>query len=154
MSAFRSIVMLGLTLVFGTISLAGQEPAAVTRICLAPSSVEAGSSNANAAMDATRENFLSYLTGPTLKAEALKSRLESQVKEEAKQAGCPFVLFTTVKLVSKRGRRADPAYRQAARPALRPQAGADGDRAEPRGAQGSPRERRLTLEVAVPRNWG
>ena len=103
MSAFRSIVMLGLTPAFGTISLAGQEPAAVTRICLAPSSVEAGSSNANAAMDATRENFLSYLTGPTLKAEALKSRLESQVKEEAKQAGCPFVLFTTVKLVSKRG---------------------------------------------------
>jgi hypothetical protein len=80
-----------------------QQDSAVTRICLAPSSVEAGSSNANAAMDATRENFLSYLTGPTLKAEALKSRLESQVKEEAKQAGCPFLLITTVKLVSKKG---------------------------------------------------
>ena len=83
-------------------ALAQQEPA-VTRICLAPSSVESGSSNANAAMDATRENFLSYLTGPTLKAEALKSRLESQVKEEAKQANCPFLLLTTVKLVSKHG---------------------------------------------------
>jgi hypothetical protein len=80
-----------------------QQDSAVTRICLAPSSVEAGSSNANAAMDTTRENFLSYLTGPTLKAEALKSRLESQVKEEAKQAGCPFLLITTVKLVSKKG---------------------------------------------------
>ena len=83
-------------------ALAQQEPA-VTRICLAPSSVEAGSSNANAAMDATRENFLSYLTGPSLKAEALKSRLASQVKEEAQQAGCPFLLLTTVKLVSKKG---------------------------------------------------
>ena len=79
-----------------------QQDSAVTRICLAPSSVEAGS-NATAAMDATRENFLSYLTGPTLKAEALKSRLESQVKEEAKLAGCPFLLLTTVKHVSKRG---------------------------------------------------
>jgi len=83
-------------------ALAQQEPT-VTRICLAPSSVEAGSSNANAAMDATRENFLSYLTGPSLKAEALKSRLASQVKEEAQQAGCPFLLLTTVKLVSKKG---------------------------------------------------
>jgi len=83
-------------------ALAQQEPT-VTRICLAPSSVEAGSSNANAAMDATRENFLSYLTGPSLKAEVLKSRLASQVKEEAQQAGCPFLLLTTVKLVSKKG---------------------------------------------------
>ena len=83
-------------------ALAQQDPA-VTRICLAPSSVEAGSSNANAAMDGTRENFLSYLTGPSLKAEALKSRLASQVKEEAQQAGCPFLLLTTVKLVSKKG---------------------------------------------------
>jgi hypothetical protein len=83
-------------------ALAQQEPAA-TRICLAPSSIEAGTSNGAAAMDATRENFLSYLAGPTLKAEALKSRLESQVKEEAKQANCPFLLLTSVKLVSKRG---------------------------------------------------
>lgn len=81
---------------------AQQEPA-MTRICLAPSSVEAGSSNAAAAMEATRENFSSFLTGPSLKAEPLQARLESQVREEAKQAGCPYLLLTTIKLVSKRG---------------------------------------------------
>jgi hypothetical protein len=83
-------------------ALAQQEPS-VTRICLAPSAVESGSSNANAAMEATRENFLSYLTGPSLKAEPLTSRLESQAREEAKLATCPFLLVTTVKLVSKKG---------------------------------------------------
>ena len=93
----------GLTALVLAAPLMAQDQAQVTRICLAPSSVEAGSSNANAAMDATRENFLSYLTGPSLKSEALKSRLPSQVKEEARQAGCPFLLLTTVKLVSKKG---------------------------------------------------
>jgi len=83
-------------------ALAQQEPA-VTRICLAPSRVEEGSTNATAAMDAARENFVSFLTGPSLKAEPLKSRLESQVREEAKLADCPYVLYTTIKLVSKRG---------------------------------------------------
>jgi hypothetical protein len=82
---------------------AAQQDSAVTRVCLAPSSVEAGSSNPTGAMDATRENFLSYLTGPSLKAEVLKSRLESQVREEAKLATCPFLLLTTIKHVSKRG---------------------------------------------------
>jgi len=80
-----------------------QQDSSVTRICLVPSTVEAGSTNGAAAMDATRENFLSYLTGPSLKAEALKSRLESQAREEAKQAGCPFLLFTTIKHVTNKG---------------------------------------------------
>lgn len=71
------------------------------RICLAPATVEA-SNNAAAAVDAVRENFVGFLTGPSLKSEPLKARLESQAREEAKQAGCPFILFTTLKLVSKR----------------------------------------------------
>lgn len=90
-------------LAFAVPAAVAQQDSSVTRICLAPSSVEAGSSNATTAMDATRENFVSFLTGPTLKAEPLKSRLESQVREEAKLAECPYVLYTTIKLISKRG---------------------------------------------------
>jgi hypothetical protein len=78
-------------------------PADTTRICLAPASVEASSGSATAAMDAARETFTSYLTGPTLAAEPLKARLASQVREEARQAGCPYLLLTTLKHVQKRG---------------------------------------------------
>jgi hypothetical protein len=74
------------------------------RICLAPASVEA-SNNTAAVVDAVRETFTSFLTGPSLKSEPLKARLASQAREEAKQAGCPYILLTTVKLVSKRGGR-------------------------------------------------
>lgn len=99
----RVPVMSGLAVLALGVPGSAQDQSQVTRICLAPSTVEAGTTNAAAAMDATRENFLSYLTGPSLKAEALKARLESQVREEAKQAGCPFLLLTTIKLESKRG---------------------------------------------------
>ena len=71
------------------------------RICLAPAVVEA-STNAAAAVDAVRESFVSFLTGPTLAATPLKARLESQAREEAKQAGCPFILLTTLKVAAKR----------------------------------------------------
>ena len=81
---------------------AAQQEGAVTRICLAPASVEASSGNAAAAVDATRETFTAFLTGPSLKADPLKSRLESQAREEAKQAGCPWILFTSLKVVSKK----------------------------------------------------
>jgi len=80
--------------------LAAQAPDSA-RVCLAPAQVEA-SNNATAAIDAVRETFVTYLTGPSIAAQPLTARLESQAKEEAKQAGCPFVLLTTVKLASKR----------------------------------------------------
>jgi hypothetical protein len=83
--------------------LQAQETQSVTRICLAPASVEGASGSAAAAMDAVRETFTSYLTGPSLRAEPLKARLASQVKEEAKQSGCPYLLLTTIKHVQKRG---------------------------------------------------
>lgn len=82
------------------VALAQQERN-MTRICLAPASVEASSGDANTAIDAARESFNAYLTGPSLKSEPLKSRLESQAREEARQAGCPWTLFTTLKVVSK-----------------------------------------------------
>jgi hypothetical protein len=81
---------------------AAQQEGTVTRICLAPASVEASSGNATSAVDAARETFGAFLTGPSLKADPLKSRLESQAREEAKQAGCPWTLFTSLKVVSKK----------------------------------------------------
>jgi hypothetical protein len=54
-------------------------------------------------MDGVRETFTSYLSGPSLRTEPLKARLASQVKQEAKQSGCPYLLRTTIKHVQKRG---------------------------------------------------
>jgi len=71
------------------------------RICLAPAQVEA-STNAAAAIDAVRETFSSYLSGPSISTQPLTARLASLAREEAKQAGCPYLLVTTVKLVNKR----------------------------------------------------
>ncbi len=81
-------------------ALTAQEAEAM-RICLAPATVEAKGS-ATAAADAVREAFTSFLTGPSVKSQPLESRLASQAREEAKQAGCPFVLLTTLKHVTKR----------------------------------------------------
>jgi hypothetical protein len=92
-------LLLGLSMLAGG-PLSAQAADSV-RICLAPASIEA-SNNAAAAGDAVREGFAAFLTGPSLKNEPLQARLESQAREEAKQAGCPFILFTTLKLVSKR----------------------------------------------------
>jgi hypothetical protein len=43
-----------------------------------------------------RELFMSYLTGPTLRAIALDARLPSQAIEEARQKDCEYMLMTTV----------------------------------------------------------
>jgi hypothetical protein len=80
--------------------LGAQAPTGV-KICLAPATVES-SSNGNAAADAAREAFTSFLTGPSLSSQPLQARLTSQAREEAKQAGCPFILLTTIKHTSKR----------------------------------------------------
>ena len=82
---------------------AAQEAAAPSRICLAPTSVESASGSATAASDAARETLTAYLTGPSLEAKPLQARLASQVREEARQAGCPYLLLTTLKHEHKRG---------------------------------------------------
>ena len=126
-----------------------QDSTQVTRICLAPASVEASSGSATAASDAARETFTSYLTGPSLRPEPLKARLASQAKEEAKQSGCPYLLLTTIKHVQKRsgggllGRMAAGAAQQGAW-----EAGA-AERVDCRtdrraGGRTAPRARRLT----------
>jgi hypothetical protein len=86
-----------------TAQAGGAATPAKAHICLAPSSVETASGTAAQAMQAVRETFSSFLTGPTLEVAPLQSRLASQAKEEAKAANCPFVLLTTLKQVHKSG---------------------------------------------------
>jgi hypothetical protein len=78
-------------------------PATATqRICLAPASVESAPSGSDP-VAAVRESFTSFLTGPTLGVTPLTARLESQVRLEAKQAGCTHLLLTTIKHQRKAG---------------------------------------------------
>lgn len=76
---------------------------APARICLAPATVQASTGTADAAATAVRESFTSFLTGPSLAVAPLTSRLESQAREEARAAGCPYLLLTSVKHVRKTG---------------------------------------------------
>jgi hypothetical protein len=81
-----------------TTPLAAQDAAAKSTICLAPTTAQMASGNAADGSTAVRETFTSYLTGPTLAAMPLKARLASQAREEAKQASCRYVLYTSMKL--------------------------------------------------------
>jgi hypothetical protein len=86
-------------------SAAVQEPApagAVTRICLAPASVEAAPNGVDP-VAAVSTAFSTFLNGPTLTVEALRSRLQSQARQEAKLGGCEFLLLTSVKHERKTG---------------------------------------------------
>ena len=74
----------------------------VTRICLAPAAVEAAPAGAEP-VAAVRDAFISFLTGPTLAVLPLEARLQSQVRQEAKLAGCRFLLLPTVKHERKSG---------------------------------------------------
>lgn len=69
---------------------------APTRICLAPATVEAAPSGFDPET-AVRETFTGFLTGPTLAVTPLQARLVSQVRQEAKLAGCAFLLLPTIK---------------------------------------------------------
>ena len=94
---------LALGLLAGTAGPArGQAQPDTTWICLAPTSVEETSGNATKAMDAARETFTSFLSGPSLATYPLKAKLESQVREEARQADCSYLLLTTLKHVQKK----------------------------------------------------
>jgi len=76
---------------------AGAPELDTTHICLAPASVEASVGDASTASAAVRDLFTSFLTGPSLRAQPLAARLASQVREEAHQASCPYLLLTTLK---------------------------------------------------------
>jgi hypothetical protein len=73
-----------------------------TQICLAPAAVEAVPSGFDP-VAAVRETFSSFLTGPSLGVKPLTARLGSQVREEARLAGCPYLLLPTIKHERKTG---------------------------------------------------
>ncbi|HKP16504.1 MAG TPA: hypothetical protein VJT85_10565 [Gemmatimonadaceae bacterium] len=77
-------------------SLGAQGP--TTIICLAPTTAQMASGNTADGATAVRESLASYLTGPTLAVAPLTAKLSSQAREEAKQASCRYVVFTSMKL--------------------------------------------------------
>jgi hypothetical protein len=78
--------------------LAAQGTAAKTTICLPPATVQMASGSSADGGTAVRESFASYLSGPTLVVTPLNAKLASQAREEAKQASCDYVVYTSMKL--------------------------------------------------------
>jgi hypothetical protein len=72
-------------------------------ICLATTMVESAPGKVSDVAEAVRAVFTEYLTGPSIDVMPLQSKLPSQVDREAREAGCPFVVHTTLRHVSKAG---------------------------------------------------
>ena len=86
-------------LLLAAASLGAQDPAPnKTTICLAPTTAQMASGSTTDGATAVKETLGSYLTGPTLAVAPLTARLASQVREEAKQASCRHIVFTSMKL--------------------------------------------------------
>jgi hypothetical protein len=100
MSVIRDLLVLTL---LATDSLTAQGTPAPARICIAPPTAQVASGNSTDAANAVRDAFTAYLTGPTVTVTPLAARLASQAREEAKQAGCPHVLYTALKHERKQG---------------------------------------------------
>jgi len=93
-----------LALVIPSAAAFAQDSPQAGRICLMPTSVQMVSGSSDAAVTAVRASFSSFLTGPSLGVVELKARLQSQAREEAKQANCPYVLVTSMKQERKTDR--------------------------------------------------
>ena len=97
-----------LVALFCPLAAGAQDGAAVlaaqagTQICLAPAAVDAVPSGFDP-VAAVRETFTGFLTGPSLGVKPLTARLASQVREEARLAGCPYLLLPTIKHERKTG---------------------------------------------------
>ena len=102
MSRTKTATFIALAVPF-TLGVA-QGNAPTGRICLMPTSVQMVSGSSDAAVTAVRTSFSSFLTGPSLGVVELKARLQSQAREEAKQANCPYVLITSMKQQRKTDR--------------------------------------------------
>jgi hypothetical protein len=99
--AIAALLLVRLPLEAGAQDSASSGPA-VTQICLAPATVEAVPNGVDP-LAAVRDAFTSFLTGPTLAVQPLNARLQSQVRQEAKLAGCAFLLLTRIKHQRKNG---------------------------------------------------
>ena len=82
---------------------AGRPAGETVEICLAPASVQMAAGKSDEGVQAVRDVFVSFLSGPTLKVTPLTSRLASQAKEEARQGHCRYVLFVTLTHKKKSG---------------------------------------------------
>lgn len=98
----RHLPILVLLLPFMSVAAQGAPTSSAKKICLAPAAVEAAPSGSDP-VAAVRETFTSFLTGPTLGVTPLNARLESQVRQEAKLAGCSYLLLPTIKHQRKTG---------------------------------------------------
>lgn len=96
MTSSSSIVRATLALVFVAPVLGAQGTRSA--ICLAPTTAQVASGGTADGATAVRETLGSYLAGPTLAVTPLNARLTSQAREEAKQASCKYVVFTSMKL--------------------------------------------------------
>jgi hypothetical protein len=83
---------------------AQDDPAPAQRkVCLAPATVQSAPKGSDP-VAAVRETFTSFLTGPSIGVTPLNARLESQVRQEAKLAGCSYLLLPAIKHQRKTGR--------------------------------------------------
>src|SRR5690349_16233104 len=80
---------------YATETIAAQGAAEKSAICLAPATVQMASGSSGDGGTAVRESFASYLSGPTLAVTPLQAKLSSQAREEAKQASCKYVVYTS-----------------------------------------------------------
>lgn len=93
-----SIVAFGLFAALAIASVAGaQESAAQSvRIGLVKPKVQMGSGDTAQASEAVRNILSEYLSGPTMQVTLLEARLPDQFEEEARRAGCDYILATEV----------------------------------------------------------
>ena len=84
---------------------ASSQPASSQASCVAIMLPSARGVDGDATAFATslRDLFVSYLTGPTLRAVALEARLPAQAIEEARQKDCGYMLITAVTRVRHGG---------------------------------------------------
>ena len=78
--------------------LAAQGATEKITICLPPAAVQMASGSSADGGTAVRESFASYLSGPSFVVTPLNAKLASQAREEAKQASCKYVVYTSMKL--------------------------------------------------------
>ena len=93
-----ALACLALTAVAASPLAAQEQKPSASTICLAPATAQVASGSTADGATAVRETLGAYLTGPTLSVKPLTARLSSQAREEAKQASCTYVVFTSMKL--------------------------------------------------------
>lgn len=73
-----------------------RQPASQACIAIVMPSVQGAEGDATRVSTAVRDLFVSYLTGPSMRAMALDARLPSQATEEARQKQCSHMLVVTL----------------------------------------------------------